>query len=88
MPAPEQRVMNCPCGAKLLLPWIWSLDSAKCSARCPDSGAKHQVQATAPINVYRLDSKGNWQCVITIGNSADASQGFFGRAAQREFLGK
>src|SRR5712671_8028129 len=27
MPAPEQRVVNCPCGAKVLLRWTWSIGS-------------------------------------------------------------
>jgi hypothetical protein len=67
MPAPEQRVVNCPCGAKLLLRWTWSLDSAIYPGRCPDCRAEHQVQATTPIEVYRLDSKGNWEYVTTIG---------------------
>ena len=58
MPAPEQKVVNCPCGAKLLLRWTWSIGSAIYRARCPDCSAEHQVQATPPIEVYRLDSEG------------------------------
>jgi transcription elongation factor Elf1 len=66
MPTPEQKVVNCPCGAKLLVRWTWSLDSVTYRVRCSDCGAEHQVQATPPIEVYRLDSKGNWEYVTTI----------------------
>jgi len=68
MPAPEQKVVNCPSGAKSLLRWTWSLDSAIYPVRCPDCGGKHQVQATAPIEVFRLDSNGNWEYATTIGS--------------------
>ena len=66
MPAPEQRVVNCPCGAKVLLRWTWSIGSAIYPMRCPDCGAEHRYHATPPIEVYRLDSKGNWEYVTTI----------------------
>jgi hypothetical protein len=49
MPAPEQKVVNCPCGAKLLLRWTWSLGSAIYPVRCPDCGAEHRLHATPPI---------------------------------------
>src|SRR5277367_1234903 len=57
MPAPEQRVVNCPCGTRLLLRWTWSIGSAIYPVRCPDSGAEHQLHAIPPIGVYRLDSQ-------------------------------
>jgi DNA-directed RNA polymerase subunit RPC12/RpoP len=66
MPAPEQRVVNCPCGAKLLLRWTWLIGSAIYPVRCPDCGAEHRLHATPPIEVYRLDSKDNWEYVTTI----------------------
>ncbi len=66
MPAPEQRVVNCPCGAKVLLRWTWSIGSAIYRVRCPDCGEEHRLHAGPPIEVYRLDSKGNWEYVITI----------------------
>jgi hypothetical protein len=66
MPAPEQRVVNSPCGAKLLLRWTWSLGSVIYPVRCPDRGAEHQLHATPPIEVYRLDFKGNWEYVTRI----------------------
>jgi DNA-directed RNA polymerase subunit RPC12/RpoP len=69
MPAPEQKVVNCPCGAKVLLRWTWSIGSAIYPVRCPDCGAEHQLHATPPIEVYRLDSKGNWEYVTTIGRT-------------------
>jgi hypothetical protein len=69
MPVPEQRVMNCQCGAKLLLRWTWSIGSAIYPVRCADCGAEHQLHATPPIEVYRLDSKGNWEYVTTIGRA-------------------
>jgi hypothetical protein len=34
--------------------------------RCRDCGAEHRLHATQPIEVYRLDSKGNWEYVTTI----------------------
>jgi len=68
MPAPLQRVVHCPCGAKLLLRWIWSTGSAIYPVRCPDCGAEHQVQGTPPIELHHLDSKGNWEYVTTIGS--------------------
>jgi hypothetical protein len=37
--------------------------------RCPDCGAEHQLHATSPIEVYRLDSQGNWEYVTTIGRA-------------------
>ncbi len=52
--------MNCPCGAKLLLQWTWSIGSAIYPVRCPGCGAEHRLHATPPIEVYRLDSKGSW----------------------------
>jgi hypothetical protein len=55
MSAPEQRVVNCPCGAKVLLRWTWSIGSAI-----------YRHHATPPIEVYRIDSKGNWEYVTTI----------------------
>jgi DNA-directed RNA polymerase subunit RPC12/RpoP len=66
MPAPEQRVVNCPCGTRLLLRWTWSIGSAIYPVRCPDCGAEHQLPVTPPIEVYRLDSKGKWEYVTTI----------------------
>jgi hypothetical protein len=69
MPAPEQRVVNCPCGARLLLRWTWSMGSAIYPVRCPACDAEHQLHATPPIEVYRLDSKGNWEYVTTIGRA-------------------
>jgi hypothetical protein len=67
MAAPEQRVVNCSCGARLLLRWTWSLGSATYPVLCSDCGAEHQLHATSPIEVYRLDSKGNWEYITTIG---------------------
>jgi DNA-directed RNA polymerase subunit RPC12/RpoP len=69
MPAPEQRVVNCPCGAKLLFRWTWAIGSVMYPVRCPDCGAEHQVHATQPIEVYHLGSKGNWEYVTTIGRA-------------------
>jgi len=66
MPAPEQKVVNCPCGAKLLLRWTGSIGSAIYPVRCPECGAEHRHHATPPVEVYRLDSKGNWEYVTTI----------------------
>jgi DNA-directed RNA polymerase subunit RPC12/RpoP len=66
MPALEQRVVHCPCGAKLLLRWTWSPGSDKYRVRCPDCGAEHEVQATPPIELLRLDSQGNWEYLTTI----------------------
>jgi len=66
MPAPEQKVVNCPCGAKVLLRWTWSIGSAIYPVRCPDCGAEHRHHATPPIEVYRLDSMGNWEYVTMI----------------------
>src|SRR5258707_15479667 len=66
MPAPEQRVVNCPCGAKVLLRWTWSIGSAIYRMRCPDCGEEHRLHAGPPMEGYRLDSKGNWEDVITI----------------------
>ena len=63
MPAPEQRVVNCPCGTRLLLRWTWSIGSAIYPVRCPDCDAEHQLHATSPIEVYRHDSKGNREYV-------------------------
>jgi hypothetical protein len=68
MPAPEQKMVNCPCGAKLLLRWIWSIESAIYSVRCPDCGAVHRLHASQQIEVDRLDSKGNWEYLTTIGS--------------------
>jgi hypothetical protein len=67
MPVPEQRVVKCPCGTNALLRWTWSIESVMHRVRCPDCGGKHQVQATPPIEVFRLDSKGNWEYITTIG---------------------
>jgi hypothetical protein len=66
MPAQEQRVVNCPCGAKLLLRWTWSIGSAIYPVRCPGCGAEHHSHATQPIEVYRLDSKSNWEYITMI----------------------
>jgi len=66
MPAPEQRVVNCPCGAKVLLRWTWSIGSAIYPVRCPDCGADHQLHATQPIEVYCLDFKSNWKYITMI----------------------
>jgi hypothetical protein len=66
MPAPDQKVLNCPCGAKLLLRWTWSIGSAIYPVRCADCGAQHLLHATPPIEVYRIDSKGNWEYLTTI----------------------
>src|SRR6266851_6148640 len=49
MPAPEQRVVNCPCGAKVLLRWTWSIGSTMYPVRCPDCGAEHRHHATPPV---------------------------------------
>jgi hypothetical protein len=68
MPAPEQRVVNRPCGTRLLLRWTWSIGSAIYPVRCPDWGAEHQLHATPPIEVNRLDSQDNWEYVPTIGS--------------------
>jgi hypothetical protein len=67
MAAPEQRVVNCSCGARLLLRWTWSLRSATYQVLCSDCGAEHRLHATSPIEMYRLDSKGNWEYITTIG---------------------
>jgi hypothetical protein len=66
MPAPEQKVVHCPCGANLLLRWTWSIGSGIYPVRCPDCRAEYQLHVTPPIEVYRLDSKGNWEYVTTI----------------------
>jgi hypothetical protein len=34
--------------------------------RCPDCGAEHRHHATPPLEVYRLDPKGNWEYITTI----------------------
>ena len=65
----EQIVVNCPCGTRLLLRWTWSIGSAIYPVRCADCGAEHQLHATPPIEVYRIDSKGNWEHVTTIGRA-------------------
>src|SRR5258707_6775866 len=69
MQAPEQRVVNCPCGAKLLLRWTWSIGSAIYPVPCPGCGAEHHFHATQPIEVYHLDSKSNLEYVTTIGRT-------------------
>jgi len=69
MPAPEQKVVNCPCEVKLLPRWTWSIGSGIYPVRCPDCGAEHQLHATPLIDVERLDSKGNWEYVTTIGRA-------------------
>ena len=68
MPAPEQKVAHCPCGANLLLRWTWSTSSAIYRVRCPGCGAEHEVRATPPIELLRLNSQGNWEYVTTIGS--------------------
>jgi hypothetical protein len=66
MPAPEQKVLHCPCGANLLLRWTWSIGSAIYPVRCPDCRAEHKHHAAPPVEVYRLNTKGNWEYVTTI----------------------
>ena len=68
MPAPEQKVVHCPCGANLLLRWTWSTGSAIFRLRCPGCRAEHEVRATPPIELHCLDAHGNWEYVTTIGS--------------------
>lgn len=68
MPAPEQKVVHCPCGAMLLLRWTWSTGSAIYRLCCSSCGAEHEVRATPPMELYRLDSQCNWEYVTTIGS--------------------
>ena len=42
------------------------MGSAIYPVRCADCGGEHQLHATPPIEVYRLDSQGNWEYVTTI----------------------
>ena len=84
MPGPEQGVVNCPCGTKLRLRWTWSIGSAIYPVRCPDCDAEHRLHATSPIEVYRLDSQGNWEYVTTIGSRADVTAGESKRTAGKK----
>jgi hypothetical protein len=68
MPALEQKVVHCPCGANLLFRWAWSTGSAIYRVCCPSCGAEHEVRATPSIELYHLDSQGNWEYVTTIGS--------------------
>jgi hypothetical protein len=54
MPASEQRVVNCPCGAKLLLRWTWSIGSAIYPVRCPI--AAQSIAFMLPRRLRYIDS--------------------------------
>src|SRR5260370_26162524 len=54
MPAPEQRVVNCPCGAKVLLRWTWSIGSP--SIQCAVLIAAQSIDITLHRRLRSISS--------------------------------
>ena len=52
-----------------------------------DCGAEHRHHATPPIEVYRLDSKGNWELRHNDRQSADLTAGVRASAPKSTVFG-
>jgi hypothetical protein len=64
----EKKIV-CHCGLPILLRWQEARGSALYSFTCPECSNGHEIVATPPIQVHRVDATGNWELAKIIGET-------------------
>jgi hypothetical protein len=54
--------IKCQCGLSILVEWRPATSAATYLVTCPQGSAGHEVVATPPIRVRRMDASGKWEC--------------------------
>ncbi len=55
--------IKCQCGLSILVEWRPATSAATYLVTCPQGSTGHEVVATPPIRVRRMDASGNWESV-------------------------